>query len=69
MTFGHVHKKDPANNYCIKNDHVFGTIFLISPYFALMEHYIFLIFIKNLIVLSDRNVARKGTKEKYHVKI
>ena len=57
--------KGLANYFVVENYHVFGTIFLISQDFALVEQ-IFCIFSNHLIELGDRDVARKGTIEKYH---
>ena len=56
----------PQTIFVVENYHVFGTT---SPYFALVEHICFCIFIKHLIVLTDRDVARKGAIEKFHEKI
>ena len=61
--------QNPANHFFVENYHVFGTIFLISQDFALVEQISFPIFSKHLIVQSDRDGARKGTIENNHEKI
>ena len=61
--------QDPGNYIFVENYHVFGTIFLIYKILHLWSRFFFLIFNKHLIVLSDRDEARKCTKENNHEKI
>ena len=61
--------QDPANCFFVENYHVYGTIFLISQDFAFVEQIFFFIFSDHLIVLSDRDGARKSTIENNHEKI
>ena len=69
MTFSHVHKKGhtgPPNYFVVVKNCVlaqFGT------HFGTFGADFFCIFSKHLIVLSDRDVARKGKIHKYLAKI